>query len=591
MAQERKSIFGEHLRRHALSYGFGFALLFVSCYLQLYIPELIGRFTDRLEHSLLTREEAWRYGIGILTVGAGVAFFRSISRIYLFRLARRLEMRLRNELFAHWETMSARFYDERRVGDLMAYSISDVGVIRETTMGALFNAMEAVVLIVIAVVTLSATVDPWLTLWTMLPLPLLSLLAYRFQRRMQAQSNDIQDAIARMTSRVQEFVAGVRVVKAFAREESERERFGADNRAAAETNLALVRTQSSFSALGSIVVGASVFVSVVVGGWMTLRGMLSLGDFAALNTTLSLLVGPVENLGKVVHQIQRGVASQRRLLELFRTPPDIADDERTDMSVVDIEGDIEIRNLTFCYPGQARPALRDVSLRVPKGATLGVVGRVGAGKTTLVHLLVRLYDPPEGTIFLDGRDIRTIPLAVLRDRIGVVTQETFLFSSTVRDNIAFNPHPTTEDQVKEAAEIADVYKDVRTFSDGFDTEVGERGISLSGGQRQRLGIARAVIKRPSVYLLDDCLSAVDAVTEERILHRLRAATRGRTTVIVAHRVSAVRHADLIAVLEDGRIVETGTHESLLRLNGRYAEMVRMQAPDAEGTLVEEGVSG
>ncbi|CAG7649613.1 ABC transporter ATP-binding protein [Paenibacillus allorhizosphaerae] len=577
----RKDIFWSHIKEHRLAYVMGFALLSISSVLQLLIPWLLGRFTDSLQVGGLTYDQAVRYAVWMIAVGAGIAFFRSTSRIYLFRLSRQLEMRVRGDLFVHWEKLSSQYFNNQRIGDLMSHAISDVGVIREVTMQGYFNVMEAVFLIVVSVIAMVSSVNPWLTLVTMLPLPLLSIIAYRFNKRIMQQSTDMQAAISDLTSRVQEFTAGIRVVKAFIQEKPERELFTKDNQRAVDMNRRFVKSNSLFGALSSGIVGFSFLVSVVMGGIMVLQNIITLGEFVAFNTYLSLLMGPIENLGKVVNQLQRGKASEQRLLEIFNTQPDIVDDEMASPDIQDLEGGIEIRNLSFSYPEATRPSLHNISLKVPKGSSLAIVGRVGSGKSTLVHLLVRLYNPPKGSVFIDGHDIHEIPLRTLRGQIGIVPQDQFLFSSTIRDNIGFDPKPYSDEQVEEAAKVAQVYDNIVEFPNQFDTALGERGISLSGGQRQRVSIARAIIKKPAVLIFDDSLSAVDTITEDRILEGLKSVMNKRTTIIIGHRISSVQHADQIVVMDEGRIVERGNHDQLLALNGIYADMHHKQLLDQE----------
>ncbi|GAA3409256.1 ABC transporter ATP-binding protein [Paenibacillus hodogayensis] len=576
---ERKSIIGKHVKDHRYSYLLGFALLSISCLMQLVIPFLLGTFTDRLEMSLLTYREALRYALWMVLAGLAIALFRSVSRIYLFRLSRLLDMRIRDELFKHWETLSTRYFQNRRVGDLMSHAISDVSVIRDVTQGGIFNTLEAFVLITITVVTMVTTVDPLLTLFTLLPLPLLSVLAYRFKRRIQKESGEVQESIGNLTSRVQEFIAGIRIVKSFVQEREQIRLFDDDNRYAVATNRKLVKSNSLFGALSSAIVGFSFLVSVVLGGIMVLHGRISLGEFVAFNSFLSLLMGPIENLGKVVNTMQRGKASENRLLAILNTYPDVADDSNADPAIERIEGDIDIRGLTFRYPEAHEPALRDITLRVPKGTSLAIVGRVGSGKSTLVHLLVRLYNPPKGTVFIDGREISEIPLQVLRGHIGIVPQDQFLFSTTIRDNIGFDPKPYKDEEIEQAAKLAQVYDNIVEFPNQFQTALGERGVSLSGGQRQRVSIARAIIKKPSILIFDDSLSAVDTETEDRILEGLDDVMDNRTTIIIGHRISSVQAADQIVVLDEGAIVERGTHDSLLALGGVYADLHHKQLLD------------
>lgn len=584
---DRKSIFREYITQNRWFYLLGFILVSISSLVQLFIPRLLGQFTDKLEQNLLIREDVIYFAFWLIITGIGVAFFRSVGRIYLFRMGRTLEMKVRNDLFSHWERLSAQYFNNQRVGDLMSHAINDVNVIREVMMMGMFNIMEAVVLITITTVAMVYTVNPWLTLLTMLPLPLLSLLAYRFNRRIQRQSVDVQQAVGRLTSRVQEFTSGIRVVKAFVQEKEEQELFTKDNNHAVQMNRRFVRSNSLFTSLSAGIVGLSFLVSVVLGGLLVLRGAISLGQFVAFNSYLSLLMGPIENLGKVFNQLQRGRASEGRLLEILNTKPDVADDVAANRTIASVQGDIEIRGLTFYYPEARRPSLKNISLTVPRGSSLAIVGRIGSGKSTLVNLLVRVFNPPRGTMFIDGHDIHHIPLEVLRGQIGIVPQDQFLFSSTIKENIGFDPKPYSDAEIESAAKVAQVYDNINEFPRRFDTALGERGVSLSGGQRQRVSIARAVIKKPSILIFDDSLSAVDTITEDLILEGLRSERNNRTTIIIGHRISSVQDADQIVVLEEGEIVERGTHEELLGVNGIYADMHHKQLLDREAEWEEE----
>ncbi|MCI3921606.1 ABC transporter ATP-binding protein/permease [Paenibacillus sp. TRM 82003] len=588
---EKKTIFREHILRHRWAYLIGFVLVTVSSLLQLLIPVLMGRFTDELEAQQLEAGQIAVFAGLIAAAAFGTAVFRSVSRISMFRLSRVLEKRVRNDLFTHWERLPVQYYNNQRVGDLMAHGVSDVGVMREVTMGAYYQVAEAVVLVGVTVVAMAATISPSLTVLTLLPLPLLSLMAYRFHRRVMRQSGDVQDAIGDMTSRVQEFVAGIRVVKAYVQEKDEIAKFDRSNGRAVQTTREFVKTNSIFNGASQGIVGVSFLVSVIVGGVMVLRGTITLGEFVAFNTYLTMIIGPIENVGKILTVLQKGEASEKRLLEILNTTPEVKDGPDTNESIRRIEGEITFRNLTFAYPGAKRPALRNINLHVPRGSSLAIVGKVGSGKSTLVSLLVRMYNAPIGTLYIDGQDILTVPLQTLRQNVGFVPQDGFLFSSTIKDNISFDPQPHTMAEVEEAARLAQVYDNIVEFPGGFDTALGERGLSLSGGQRQRVSIARAIIKRPSILVFDDSLSAVDTETEDRILAGLDQVMKGRTTIIIGHRISSVRRADQIIVLDHGRIVEQGSHDALVRLGGIYADMYHKQLLDDEARRTDSQEGG
>ncbi|MFD0960070.1 ABC transporter ATP-binding protein [Paenibacillus chungangensis] len=574
-------LFKQHVMGHKLRYAIGAALLSMSCLLLLVIPQLLRHFTDGLQTLTLTGKDIMTMALGIVAIGLLTAFFRSVGRIQLFGLAREQERKLRNDLFAKWEGLSSEYFNRQRIGDLMAHAVNDINVMREVSTMGVFMTIEATVLIGVALVAMAGTIHIGLTLLVLLPLPALTYLAYRFRYHIQERTTHVQEAIGQLTSRVQEFCAGIRVVKAYAQEKSELKKFEEDSCHNREMNDQLIRSNSSFSSLSQVIVGVSYLLSVVFGGILVLRGDISLGDFVAFNTYLTMLIMPVENLGKVINTFQRGRAVDIRLRHILSTEPAVSDDDDVEPVAGGIRGKLEFRNLSFRYPDQQQLTLRDITLTVPQGSSLAIVGKVGSGKTTLVQLLLRLYNPPQGTIFIDDREIGSIPLQQLRESIGFVPQEHMLFSTTIGNNIAFHPHGYTSEQIEEAAKVAQVHDNIIAFPGKFDTSLGERGVSLSGGQRQRVSMARALIKKPSILVFDDSLSAVDAETEEHILNGLKAVMKGRTTIITSHRLSAIRHADQIIVMDQGRIVEQGNHQSLIRLGGIYASIYDMQTMNRE----------
>ncbi|QCT01550.1 ABC transporter [Paenibacillus algicola] len=569
------TLFKEHMLQYKFSYMIGTALLSISCLLQLYIPQVLETFTDQLQGMSITSEEiislAWLIaGIGIL-----LAVFRATARIALLRLARLIEKNVRQRLFVKWEGLSNEYFSRQRIGDLMSHAVNDINILREVGMMGVFALVEAAVLIVIAIAAMASTVHAGLTALVMLPLPVLAYMAYRFRTQIEVRTTRVQEAIGQLTSRVQEFCAGIRVVKAYVQEEQELDKFKQDNELNVATNQKLIESNSFFTALSQAIVGFSYLLSVVFGGLLVMRSSITLGEFVAFNTYLTMLIPPVENLGRVINVFQRGRAADIRLRSILNTPAAVVDAEEV-QRVPDLKGHIEFKGLSFRYPDQSREVLEDIQLTVPAGSSLAIVGKVGSGKTTLVHLLLRLYNPPEGTLFMDGIDIRSIPLKQLRQSIGFVPQEHMLFSTTIGENIAFDPKEYTFKQITEAAKIAQVHDNIIEFPRQFDTSLGERGVSLSGGQRQRVSIARALIKEPSILIFDDSLSAVDAETEERILAELKRMMKNRTTIITSHRLSAIRHADQIVVMDQGRIVEKGTHRELMKQGGMYASIYHMQ---------------
>ena len=589
-SRRQVSIFRTYVMSRKLRYTFGFALLAVSLAFQLYIPIVLKELTDGLQGMSISGGQVLVYALGIIGLGLMTAVFLSISRIWLFQLARRLEQSIRARLFAHWERLSAAYYNKQRIGDLMAHAVSDVNLVRELAMGGLFQLVEAVLLISIAIAVMATSVHLGLTFVVALPLPLLAVLAYIFSARIQRQSLGVQEAFSTLTSRAQQFCAGVRVIMANSQEREERGEFDAVNELNRGRNLRMSRSNALFTSLSMGLVGISYLLSVIFGGLLVLRGTITLGEFVAFNTYLLFLMQPVENLGKVINVFQRAMVADVRLRRILRTEPEVKDAPGT-VSVGKLSGAISISGLTFAYPDSERSVLRDIELEVPAGRSLAIVGKVGCGKTTLINLLLRIYNPPPGTVRLDGHDILHIPLKDLRDAIGYVPQDYFLFSSTIGDNIAFDPKPYAEEHIHEAARQAQVYDNIAELPDQFATRLGERGISLSGGQRQRISIARALIKNPRLLIFDDSLSAVDAETEERILHNMREASKGRTTLIVSHRISTIQHADQIVVMDEGRIVERGSHRELLQLGGMYAQMALRQSMNRDIERVEADMGG
>ncbi|WP_332694920.1 ABC transporter ATP-binding protein [Halalkalibacter lacteus] len=571
---ESSSIVKQHIVKHKWQYFLGVILLSISCLFQLLIPVLLERFTDSIQDFTLSTDLLLTLALSVIAVGFGVAFFRTCSRIYIFRLSRMLEKRVRRRLFTHWMKLPSQYYNKQRIGDLMSHAINDVNIIREVAMGGVFLSIEVVILITVAVTAMAFSINVWLTLLVILPLPGLTYLAYKFRYQIQDRSTKVQEAISNLTSTVQEFRSGIRVVKAYSQEKHELAKFEEDNDKNVYANKRLIQTNSLFNAVSIAIVGVSYLISIFLEAMLVMNNTISLGEFVAFNTYLSLLIAPVENLGKVFNILQRGWAANFRLRKILTTESEVKDEK--DIPHVTIEGDIHIQNLSFSYPGSNEITLKNINLDVPKGSSLAIVGRVGSGKTTLVNLLLRMYNPPKETIFIDGHDSFQIPLKTLRKSIGIVPQENFLFSSTIGENIAFDPVPYTNNQVVEVSKLAQVHHNIIEFPNQFETALGERGISLSGGQRQRISIARALIKDASVLVFDDSLSAVDAETEEKILQGMKKKMNGCTTIIVSHRISSIKHADQIIVMDQGEIVERGTHESLIQKNGIYQSVYEKQ---------------
>jgi ATP-binding cassette, subfamily B, multidrug efflux pump len=531
-------------------------------------------------------------------------FFSYWTRWILIGVSREIEYDLRNDLLARLLTLEPEFYVRNRTGDLMSRATNDLNAVRMVLGPGIMYTATTIATMVLAVFFM-VKLSPALTLWVLVPVPIVVVAVWYFGQAIHRLSESIQAALGVLSTRAQENLTGIRVIRAYTQEQFEIERFDQANREYVNRNIKLISTWSLFFPALSALVGMTVVILLGVGGIQVMDHRVSLGTFTAFYTFLIQLVFPMIAIGWVTNIFQRGAASMGRLNYILKAEPKIRDvrlpgpaeyegngrfgQERQSSSnpgPSEIRGDIEFRHLTFCYPtgengAEARPALWDLSLRVPAGTTLAVVGPTGSGKSTLAALIARLWEAPEGSLLIDGRSIRDYPLAELRRAIGYVPQDTFLFSETLRENISFGVGEVVDEQVYEAAEIASISGEIEAFPQRFDTMVGERGITLSGGQKQRTSIARAVLRQPKILILDDALASVDTDTEERILARLREVMRERTTVLVAHRISTIKMADQIIVLRDGRMIERGTHDELLALNGYYADLYQKQLLEEE----------
>jgi ATP-binding cassette, subfamily B, multidrug efflux pump len=572
---ENKPIFREHFFLHKWNYLLGAILLSISLIFQLLVPYLLKEFTDGLESGGIQVLDLGELALWCTLVGIGAFLFRSSGRIYIFRMSRMLERELRTRLFSQWEKMEATYYQRNRIGNLMAHAVNDVNILRQIGMQGFFQMVEAAVLITIAVFIMAGTIHLSLTLLVLLPLPGLTYIAYRFKTKIHIQSKKVQEAIGLLTSRVQEFCSGIGVIKTYVQEKAEINKFTEENNANVEVNKQLIRSNSLFASLSQGIVGVSYLLSIVLGSILVMKDTISLGEFVAFNTYLSMLIGPIENIGKVINLLQQGRAADFRIRKVLSTEPEIKDEENI-IPPTSIHGEINIKNLSFKYDTKNDYALKNINITIPKGSSLAIVGKVGSGKSTLVNLLLRIYNPPKHSIYIDQNDIRNLPLKLLRTSISYVPQENFLFSSTIKENIAFDPRNYHDEQIYTAARQAHIFDDIVEFPKKFETPLGERGLSLSGGQRQRVSIARAMIKPSPIIIFDDSLSAVDSKTETNILKTMRNEMKGRTSIIISHRISTIQDADQIIVLEHGEIVERGTHVALLKQDGIYKKMFEQQ---------------
>jgi len=583
--QERRLL--RYLAKHRRSFLLGFACVVVTNVLTLTGPWVLKYAIDDLQSSL-TLEKVREYAVALLGLALVGGFFRFLMRRIIIGASRDFEYDLRNDFFASLQRMHLGYFQHTRTGDLMSRATNDLSAVRMMIGPAVMYASSTGLTFIVAIV-LMVSINPWLTAAALVPLPFVSIVVRYFGAAIHHRFEKIQEQLSDISAVTQESLAGVRVVRAYGQEAFEIERFRRANEEYVVRNRALIRLQGMYFPSMGLLMGIGALLVLWIGSREVIAGRMTIGELVAFNTYLMMLGWPMIAFGWVTNLLQRGLASWKRMLEILDAPPAITDEHVPATPITNIEGAIEFRHLTFRY-GDTE-VLHNVSLTIPAGTTTAIVGATGSGKSTLLSLLPRLHEAPPGAVFIDGVDVRQIPLATLRGAIGFVAQEPFLFSASVADNIAFGlPRAESEGLtdrahsqavIEEAAATARLDKDIETFPNGYDTLVGERGITLSGGQKQRTAIARALVMSPAILVLDDALSAVDTHTEEEILQRLSRVMRQRTSIIVSHRVSTVRGADQIVVLEHGRVAESGTHDSLVRHGGLYAELYRKQLLEEE----------
>ncbi|MCU1228410.1 MAG: transporter related [Acidobacteria bacterium] len=565
-----------YFKLHKASLTAGALCVVGSAVFSLAKPLIVGNAVNALTHSF-TRAMLLRYGLLLIGASAIEGIFLYLQRWIIIGASRRIEYEMRNDFYAHLQRLPLSYYQDQRTGDLMSRATNDLASVRMLIGPAVMHSFSSL-LVVTGAFIMMLRIEPRMALISLCAVPVVAGMVKYFGEQIHVRFKSVQDYFGDISARVQENLAGVRVVRAFGQERNEAEIFREMNREYVNRNRSLIRLTATFYPGLHAMIGLMFVIVFFIGSRKMIAGTMTIGSFVAFQFYLGRMIWPLIALGWVINLFQRGMASMQRLHEVWSVDPgaDTNEGERVEGTV---RGDIEIRELTFTYTNH--PVLRDVNLSIRHGETVGVVGRTGSGKSTLLALLTRTFEPPPNSIFIDGRPIETIPPRQLREWIGMVPQETFLFSESIAENIRFGRAEANAGELRDAATMAGLSMDVETFSQGLETVIGERGITLSGGQKQRTAIARALVREPMILLLDDSLSAVDTATEEQILTALRNVRKGRTVLIVSHRVSSVKDADHIVVLDEGKIVERGTHDSLLAHDGYYADLYRRQTIEAE----------
>ncbi|MEG0775140.1 ABC transporter ATP-binding protein [Clostridium sp.] len=572
-----KHIILSFIKSHKISYIIGVFFMLLTAYIQALFPKVLGDTIDILKINNFSFSLVKLNVIYMLFIALGTFITTYGWRNFIVANARNLECHLREMLYCQLQKLSPEFYNKRKTGDLIAYAINDISAVRMTFGPATAMTINGIVICTISIYLMCKTISWKLTLLTLIPIPFIVAFMLKIGKLVQKRFRIVQENFASISDRIQENIYGIRVIKAYVQEEYESDSFEKLNNEMMDSNLKLIKVSSLLSPFIEIAFSISFVMNLIIGGNMVLNGTISLGSFTAFNGYLAMIMKPINSIGRVITIFQRGVASLKRLNEIFDVEPEIKDGNKgVDLP---LKGEIEFKGLRFSYDDSQTHALEDITLKIPKGCTVGILGKTGTGKTTIVNLLMKLYNVPFKSIFLDGIDINDYSLQVIREGIGYVPQDNFLFSASINNNIKFFKDIYSEKEVEEAAKISSIYESILEFPDGFNTILGERGVNLSGGQKQRISIARAVIKKSPILILDDSLSAVDTITESKIIMNLKKIRKDKTTIVIAHRVSTLKDADFIIVLHEGRICEKGTHNELLVRRGLYYETYLEQHKD------------
>ncbi|WP_096199541.1 ABC transporter transmembrane domain-containing protein [Bacillus sp. FJAT-45350] len=572
-----------YFKQEKRSYGLGILILVFVSILSLLPPYIVGVMVDHIEQGTLTHSILLKWVGVLLAIAVIVYILRYLWRIMIFGASIRLARLLRNRLYTHFTNMSRNFYQKRRTGDLMAHSTNDIKAIEQTAGAGVLTLVDSLTMGGFVILTMAVTISWELTLIALIPMPFMALATSYYGSLLHKRFAGAQAAFSSLNDKVQESMSGIRVTKAFGNEDAEVESFRKKSDTVVEKNIAVAKVDALFDPTISLIVGISFFLSIVFGARFVIADTLTIGQLTSFTIYLGLLIWPMLAFGWLFNIVERGRASYNRVSSLLNEKQEITDEEATIEEIP--KGNIEFRLPEFSYPNSHEQALKDIYFSLKRGETLGVVGKTGSGKTTLTKLLMREFDSEPQTILIDNNQIEDYRFDALRKSIGYVPQDHFLFSATIGDNIAFGMPDASMSDIINASKLASIHEDISRFNEGYETVVGERGVTLSGGQKQRISIARALLLNPEILILDDSLSAVDAKTEEEIIQSLRLTRKNKTTIITAHRLSAIQHADLILVLDEGLIIEKGTHQELMKTTGWYRKMYEHQQLES---IVEQG---
>ena len=580
----KKGVLFPYIYKYKISYLLGLLTLLMVDYVNLFIPQITGEITDGLAGNTLDLKGVFLLIVSLLGCALIITVGRVLWRFFIFGTSRKIERELRNDMFSKLEELSSTFFNTHKTGDLMTHFTNDLEALRNAIGPAVISSFDAVVMTGLVLYKMMVHVDLKLTLLTLIPMSLIAIGGYYFGETFEKKFAEKQEAFANMSDYVQESVTGERVIKAFVQEKIQEQNFRKVNLHNMKKNLEVVKLMATFMPLLDFIIGLSYAITIIYGGYLAITAQITLGRFVAFSQYLGMLVWPMIALGDSITSFSQGRAAIGRIRHIFHEIPDIQDDENTE-DIQELKGNISFCHLSFSYGDEYGDVLHDIHLDIQQGETLAILGRCGDGKTTLVNLLLRLYDVTQGEILIDGVNIKKIPLHILRTNIAYVPQDSMLFSDTLTHNIAFGKKDATMEEVQEACREACVHENILDFPEGYETVVGERGVTLSGGQKQRCAIARALLKDAPILILDDSLSAVDTDTEDRILENLKAKRHNKTTLIIAHRISTVRNADHILVLDEGKICEYGTFDELMEIQGVFRSMYEKQ--QLEKQLSEE----